>query len=68
MIEDYILKIEAKIEKEIKKAKKRFGEDFNEKTFRETNSNVLREKTTKKMLESKWTKLLIVKICLLSII
>ena len=33
LIEDHILKIEGKIDKEITKAKKRFGEDFNEKTL-----------------------------------
>lgn len=56
LIEDYILKIEAKIEKEIKKAKKRFGEDFNEKTFRETNSNVLRRENDKKDVRIKMDK------------
>ena len=54
LIEDHILKIENKINKEIQKAKKRFGEDFNEQTFIETNQNVLRrqkniESITKKM-------------------
>jgi glycyl-tRNA synthetase len=42
LIEDHILKIENKINKEIQKAKKRFGEEFNEQTFIETNQNVLR--------------------------
>ncbi|RMG80171.1 MAG: glycine--tRNA ligase, partial [Bacteroidetes bacterium] len=42
LIEDYIAKIEAKINKEIAKAQKRFGAQFNEKQFRETNPNVLR--------------------------
>jgi glycyl-tRNA synthetase len=42
LIEDYIAKIEAKIDKEIAKAQKRFGVQFNEKQFRETNPNVLR--------------------------
>ena len=54
LIEDHILKIENKINKEIQKAKKRFGEDFNEQTFIQTNQNVLRrqkniESITKKM-------------------
>ena len=54
LIEDHILKIENKINKEIQKAKKRFGEDFNEKTFIQTNQNVLRrqkniDSITKKM-------------------
>ena len=42
LIEDHILKIENKINKEIQKAKKRFGEEFNVKTFIQTNQNVLR--------------------------
>ena len=54
LIEDHILKIENKINKEIQKAKKRFGEEFNEQTFIQTNQNVLRrqkniESITKKM-------------------
>ena len=42
LIEDHIAKIEGKIQKDILKAKKRFGESFEEDTFRETNPNVLR--------------------------
>ncbi|MDG2369282.1 MAG: glycine--tRNA ligase [Flavobacteriales bacterium] len=42
LIEDHIAKIEGKIEKDIKKARKRFGDAFNETEFRSTNSNVLR--------------------------
>ena len=56
LIEDHILKIEGKIEKEIKKAKKRFGEDFNEKTFRETNPNVLRRERDKSDIKIKMDK------------
>ena len=56
LIEDHILKIEVKIEKEIKKAKKRFGEDFNEKTFRETNPNVLRRESDKSDIKIKMDK------------
>ena len=41
LIEDYITKIESKINKEIDKAKKRFGDAFNEDEFRKTNSRVL---------------------------
>jgi glycyl-tRNA synthetase len=44
LIEDYILKIEQKIEKEVAKGIKRFGENFDEKQFRETNPNILRNK------------------------
>lgn len=41
LIEEYLEKIQGKIDKEITKAKKRFGEDFDEKKFRETNPRVL---------------------------
>ena len=41
LIEDYITKIESKINKEIDKAKKRFGDAFNEDEFRKTNARVL---------------------------
>ncbi|MEI6487317.1 MAG: glycine--tRNA ligase [Bacteroidota bacterium] len=41
LIEEHLVKIEAKITKEIEKAKERFGESFNEETFRNTNVRVL---------------------------
>ena len=41
LIENYMDKIEAKINKEITKAKKRFGDAFDEKEFRSTNGRVL---------------------------
>jgi len=41
LIEDYIAKIESKINKEIDKAKKRFGDAFDEDEFRKTNARVL---------------------------
>ena len=40
LVEDHIQKIEGKIEKEVVKAKKRFGDSFDEKMFRETNPRV----------------------------
>lgn len=40
LIEDYLQKIEGKIEKEISKAVKRFGDDFDEEKFRKTNPRV----------------------------
>ncbi|NLN72644.1 MAG: glycine--tRNA ligase [Bacteroidales bacterium] len=42
LLEDYILKIEDKINKEVAKANKRFGENFDEKMYRETNPRVMR--------------------------
>ena len=43
LIEDYLGKIEEKIEKEVAKGRKKFGEAFDEAQFRATNPNVLRE-------------------------
>ena len=42
LIEEHIEKINKKIEKEVTKGKKRFGEAFDEKEFRNTNPNVQR--------------------------
>lgn len=41
LIEDQLAKYEEKINKEITKAQKRFGDSFNEQQFRETNPRVL---------------------------
>ncbi|MDY2585908.1 glycine--tRNA ligase [Winogradskyella aquimaris] len=41
LVEDYCAKIEAKIDKEIKKAEKRFGDAFNKEEFVSTNARVL---------------------------
>jgi glycyl-tRNA synthetase len=41
LIEDYIGKIEAKIQKDVTKALKRFGDAFDEAEFRSTNGRVL---------------------------
>jgi glycyl-tRNA synthetase len=41
LIEDYCAKIEAKIDKEVAKAEKRFGEAFNKQEFVSTNPRVL---------------------------
>ena len=41
LVEDYCLKIEAKIDKEVKKAEKRFGDSFNKAEFIATNPRVL---------------------------
>jgi glycyl-tRNA synthetase len=42
LVEDHIAKIEGKIDKDITKAAKKFGDAFNEAEFRATNGNVLR--------------------------
>ena len=41
LVEDYVAKIEAKIDKEVTKASKRFGDSFDKKQFLETNSRVV---------------------------
>lgn len=41
LIEEYLEKIEVKMQKEVDKAAKRFGDAFDEKQFRETNQRVL---------------------------
>ncbi len=42
LVEDFREKIVQKINKDVDKAKKRFGDDFNEEEFRSTNGNVIR--------------------------
>ena len=51
LIEDYIEKIRTKIEKEVTKGKKRFGDDFDEVQFKATNPNVLRNLDKIKSIE-----------------
>ena len=41
LIEDYLGKIEEKINKEVEKGRRKFGDSFDEAKFRETNPNVL---------------------------
>ena len=41
LVEDFIAKIEGKIQKEVTKARKRFGESFDENQFKTTNPRVL---------------------------
>ncbi len=45
LIEDYVAKLEAKINKEVAKGEKRFGDSFDKEQFLATNPNVLRNKT-----------------------
>jgi glycyl-tRNA synthetase len=44
LIEDYVGKIDTKIEKEVEKAAKRFGESFNKEEFLATNTRVVEYK------------------------
>ena len=41
LIEDHMAKIEDKIEKEVEKTRKRFGETFDEAMFRQTNPRII---------------------------
>ena len=41
LVEDYVAKIESKIEKEVSKAAKRFGDSFDESQFKSTNPRVV---------------------------
>ena len=44
LIEDYLAKLEEKINKEVEKGRRKFGDNFDEAQFRATNPNVLRSK------------------------
>jgi glycyl-tRNA synthetase len=48
LVEDYVAKIEGKVEKEVKKAAKRFGDSFDKEQFLSTNQRVVdyQEKAT----------------------
>ena len=58
LIEDLIQKIEAKIEKEVAKAKKRFGESFDEDQFKSTNPRVLANQEKIDAIHARFTKAL----------
>ena len=54
LIEDYLAKIDAKNDKEVKKAAKRFGESFDEAMFRETNPNIKRNNEKKAKIHQRF--------------
>ncbi|HQB37590.1 MAG TPA: glycine--tRNA ligase, partial [Bacteroidales bacterium] len=56
LIEEQLAKIEDKISKEVEKARLRFGEDFDEKKFRETNQRVLANQTKIDELNARFSK------------
>ena len=58
LIEEHIAKIEEKINKEVEKAKERFGEAFDEQKFRETNQRVLANQTKIDEINTSFTKAL----------
>lgn len=53
LIEEQIEKVRAKIDKEVAKGKKRFGDDFDEEQFRATNPNVKRNLDKIKSIEDR---------------
>lgn len=58
LIEEQLAKIEDKINKEVDKAAKRFGESFDEKQFRETNQRVLANQEKWDALHARFAKAL----------
>ena len=58
LIEEYCQKIQAKINKEIIKARKRFGDDFDENQFISTNDRIVAYKEKIDSITSKMTKAL----------
>ncbi len=56
LIEDYLAKIEEKMNKEVEKGRKRFGDAFDEAQFRATNPNVLREQAKYDEVHNRYKK------------
>ena len=56
LIEDQIAKYDEKIDKEVAKAKKRFGDAFDEEKFRQTNPRVLEHVAKRDALHERYTK------------
>jgi glycyl-tRNA synthetase len=58
LVEEALAKIEGKMDKEVAKAKKRFGETFDEEQFRTTNPRVLANKEKWDALHTRFAKAL----------
>ena len=58
LIEDYLGKLDEKIEKEVEKGRRKFGESFDEAQFRATNPNVLRNKQKRDEVHARMTEAL----------
>jgi len=58
LIEEQLAKIEAKIDKEVEKARSRFGESFDEAQFRATNGRVIENQTKWDELHNRFAKAL----------
>lgn len=59
LIEDHIAKIEEKINKEVEKAKKKFGESFEKEVFLATNQRVLENQEKINSISKKFAELMI---------
>lgn len=58
LIEEYLAKADEKINKEIDKAAKRFGESFDEAMYRQTNPRVLEQQAKRDELHTRFAKAL----------
>ena len=58
LIEDQIAKYDEKIGKEVEKARKKFGESFNEELFRQTNPQVVANAEKRNLLHERMSKAL----------
>lgn len=58
LIEEHLAKLDEKIEKEVEKAAKRFGNSFDEKMFRETNPRILEITRNRDEIHARFTKAL----------
>ena len=56
LVEDYVAKLEHKIEKELNKASKRFGESFDKKQFLSTSRRVIEYKKKSELIISRLSK------------
>ncbi len=53
LIEDHVIKIQKKIDKEILKGEKRFGDDFNNEKFQQTNTKIIKYNKEIKAIKQK---------------
>lgn len=58
LLEDWLAKQDEKIEKEVEKARKRFGESFDEALFRETNPRVMEHRSKRDAIHVRMAKAL----------
>ena len=58
LIEDFLAKIDEKVDKEVEKAAKRFGDSFDEKMYRQTNPRVLENQKKRDEIHTRFAKAL----------